>query len=97
MEYCYESTKDLENIYYDTSAMADPEVVASTGGLSKVLQVLKKTVLTKPDHVVFGTDWSMCPVAQQIQLINDLKVDSKVEEKIFSLNAISLYKLKLEN
>jgi len=95
MEYCYEITKDLKNIYYDTSAMADPEVVEATGGWDEVVQILKKTVLLKPDNVLFGTDWPMCPVDKHIQLIKDLKLDTKTEEKIFFLNAINLYKLEI--
>jgi predicted TIM-barrel fold metal-dependent hydrolase len=95
MEYCYELTKDLENIYYDTSAMADPEVVEATGGWQDVLQVLEKTILKKPGNVLFGTDWPMCPVDKHIQLIKDLKLDAETEEKIFSLNAVNLYKLEI--
>jgi len=95
MEYCYKITKDLKNIYYDTSAIADPEVVKATGGWNKVLQVLKKTVSRKPDSVMFGTDWPMCPVNKHIQLIKELKVDSKMEKKIFFLNAVNLYKLEI--
>lgn len=94
MEYCYETTKDLKNIYYDTSAMADDEVVESSGGWDKVVEILKKTVLLKPDYVLFGTDWPMCPVDKHIRLIKELKLDSKTEEKIFFLNAVNLYKLE---
>lgn len=95
MEYCYEITKDLKNIYYDTSAMADDEVIECSGGWNKVVEILKKTVLLKPDNVLFGTDWPMCPVDKHIKLIKDLELDFKVEEKIFFLNAINLYKLKI--
>lgn len=95
MEDCYKLTKDLKNIYYDTSAMADPEVVEATGGWDKVLAVLKKTVLKKPDNVLFGTDWPMCPAEKHLQMIRDLKLDSQTEEKIFYLNAVNLYKLKI--
>ncbi|MDP1759973.1 MAG: amidohydrolase family protein [Candidatus Woesebacteria bacterium] len=95
MDYCYQMTKDLKNIYYDTSAMADPEVVEATGGWDKVVQVLKKTVLLKPDNVLFGTDWPMCPVDKHIQLIRDLELDYKTEEKIFFLNAVNLYKFEI--
>ncbi|MDD2656454.1 MAG: amidohydrolase family protein [Patescibacteria group bacterium] len=95
MEYCFETTKDLKNIYYDTSAMADPEVVEATGDWNKIVEILKKTVLLKPNNVLFGTDWPMCPVDKHIQLIKDLRLDDKTEEKIFSLNAINLYKLEI--
>lgn len=95
MKYCYKITKDLKNIYYDTSAMADPEVVKATGDWNNIVKILKKTVLLKPENVLFGTDWPMCPVDKHIQLIKDLKLDSETEEKIFFLNAINLYKLEI--
>jgi predicted TIM-barrel fold metal-dependent hydrolase len=95
MEYCYELTKDLKNIYYDTSAMADPEVVEASGGWDKVLQILKKTVLKKPSNVLFGTDWPMCPMEKHLQMIKDLQLDSRTEEKIFYYNAVRVYKLRI--
>ena len=95
MDYCYEITKDLKNIYYDTSAMADPDVVEATGGWDKVVEILKKTVLLKPDNVLFGTDWPMCPVDKHIKLVKDLELNSKTEDKIFFLNAVNLYKLDI--
>jgi len=95
MNYCYELTKDIKNIYYDTSAMADAEVVAMSGGWDKVLEILKKTIKAKPENVLFGTDWPMCPVDEHLRLIKELKLDKKTEEMIFATNAIELYKLKL--
>ena len=95
MEYCYETTKDLKNIYYDTSAMADDEVIVNSGGWDMVVKILKKIVLLKPDNVLFGTDWPMCPVDKHINLVKDLKLDSKAEKKIFFKNAVNLYKLEI--
>lgn len=94
MDYCYEMTKDLKNIYYDTSAMADPEVAEATGGWNIIVDILKKTVELKPDNVMFGTDWPMCPVDKHIQLIKDLELDAKIEEKIFFLTQLIFVNLK---
>lgn len=93
MDYCYELTKDIESIYYDTSGMADPEVLEASGGFDKVRRVLEKTVLRKPNNVVFGTDWPMRSVRKHRELIRSLKVSQELEDKILSLNAIKLYKL----
>lgn len=93
MEYCWEVTKDFSNIYYDTSAMADPEVVEATGGWNKVLAVLKKAIENKPDNVLFGSDWPMCPIDQHLQLIKDLGLAKTVEEKIIAVNAQKVFKL----
>ena len=93
MDYCYELTKDIESIYYDTSAMADPEVLEASGGFDKVRRILEKTVLRKPSNVVFGTDWPICSVRKHRELIKSLKVSQELKDKIFSLNAIKLYRL----
>ncbi len=93
MDYCYELTKDFENIYYDTSGMADPEVLEASGGFDKVRIVLEETVLRKPNNVVFGTDWPMCSIREHRGLINLLRVPQELKDKVFSLNAIKLYKL----
>ncbi len=95
MEYCYQKTKDFKNIYYDTSAMADKDVVNITGGWEKVVKILKKTALLNPNNIIFGTDWPMCPVDRQIKLIKNLNLDHKAEKKVFFHNAIDLYKLKI--
>lgn len=95
MKYCYDITKDLKNIYYDTSAMADDEVIKCSGGWNKVIKLLKKTVILKPENVLFGTDWPMCPVDKHIKLIKDLQFNPKTEKKIFFLNAANLYKLEI--
>lgn len=93
MEYCFELTKNIANIYYDTSAMADPEVVEASGGWIKVIEVLRKTILLKPNNVMFGSDWPMCPVEKHIQLIKELKLEPEFEDKVFYRNAVSFYKL----
>lgn len=95
MEYCYEITKDIPGIYYDTSAMADPEVVAATGGWNAVLAVLEKTVSKKPYSVVFGTDWPMCSIDNHLRLVRELKLDLATEEKVFYRNAVDLYRLAI--
>ncbi len=75
--------------------MADSEVVEATGGWDKVLKILKKTVLKKPDNIVFGTDWPMCPIDKHIELIKEMKLGTEMEEKIFFLNAVNLFKLEI--
>ncbi len=95
MEYCYELTKNFKNIYYDTSAMADPDIVKASGGWDKIVGLLKKTVFKKSDNVVFGTDWPMCPVDKHIQLIKNMNLNKQIEEKVFFLNAVNLYKLEI--
>lgn len=93
MQYCYEITKSYGNIYFDTSAMADDEVVELSGGVDKVTDILEKTIIDKPDNVLFGTDYPMCDTKKHINLIDDLKVSHELKEMIFHLNARKIFKL----
>ena len=96
MDYCYETTKNISNIFFDLSAMADEEVVELTGGIDIVKNVLAKTINDRPDKILFGTDWPMCKTKNHIDLIKSLQLDTKTEDKIFFQNAVKLYKLPIE-
>ena len=95
MDYCYEITKDVPNIYFETAAMADAEVVEKSGGIEKVKEILRKTIADRPDKVMFGTDWPMCKIEEHIKLIKSLGLEKNIEEKVFSGNTSSLYKLSV--
>jgi predicted TIM-barrel fold metal-dependent hydrolase len=93
MEYCYEITKNVPNIYFETAAMGDPEVIKATGGIDIVQKILAQTIKDRPDQVIFGTDWPMCKLEDHINLIKSLQLDSTTEKKVFADNAKSIYKL----
>lgn len=94
MEYCHELTKKYENIYFDTSGLADDEVVEETG-IDKIRYVLTQTAKQRPHNVVFGTDYSMCGIQKHIALIKSLPIPAEYKERIFFKNSIRLFKLKL--
>jgi len=93
IDYCYEITKDIPNIYFETAAMADEEVVEKSGGIEKIREILRKTIADRPDKVIFGTDWPMCKIEEHIKLIKSLELDSEVEKEVFSGNSVKAYKL----
>lgn len=95
MEYCYEITKDIPNIYFETAAMADMEVVEKSGGIEKVREILKKTIADRPDKVIFGTDWPMCRIYEHIKLIRSLNLNKEIERNVLRENSILIYKLFL--
>lgn len=95
MDYCYEITKDIPNIYFETAAMADEEVVEKSGGIEKIKEILRKTIADRPGKVIFGTDWPMCDVGRHIELVKSLGLGRETEEGIFSGNAIRIYRLAL--
>jgi len=95
IEYCYEITKESPNIYFELAGTADPEVLEKSGGIKKMIKVLEKTILDRPNQVIFGSDWPMCDIKRQIELVKSLKIDKETKEKIFSKNAVEIYRLPI--
>jgi predicted TIM-barrel fold metal-dependent hydrolase len=94
VEYCHELTKPYGNIYFDTSGLADEEVIAETG-LDKIKKILALTANERPSNVVFGTDYAMCSIRAHIELVESLEISRQKKDRIFSENAIKLFHLKL--
>jgi len=94
VEYCYELTEPYENIYFDTSGLADEQVIADTG-LAKIKRILSLTARERPNNIIFGTDYAMCSIRKHIELVKSLEVKRQTKNKIFSENAIKLFRLKL--
>lgn len=92
LDYCFNMTNGYENIYFDTSALADPEVVNTCGGIEKIKYILEKTIKRKPESVIFGTDWPMCNVEGNMELINLLDITEEGKDRIFSQNAIEIFR-----
>ncbi|OGE44290.1 hypothetical protein A3B45_02930 [Candidatus Daviesbacteria bacterium RIFCSPLOWO2_01_FULL_39_12] len=100
IEYCYEVTKDVPNIYFEIAGLADDEVIKASGGIEKIKEVLKKTIKDRYNKVIFGTDWPLCDFdgksgfAYHIELVKSLGLSPDIEKMIFSQNAISVYNIK---
>lgn len=96
LDYCYEITKDVSNIYFELAALADDEVVEKSGGIEKMREVPMKTISDRPDNVIFGTDWPMCKIENHIELVKSLGLDNEAQDKIFWRNAAKVYKLMVQ-
>ncbi len=95
LDYCYSMTEGFNNIYFDTSAMADKEVLEESGGIKKMREILIKTIKRNLDNVLFGTDWPMCDVKKHIDLINSLNLTKEEKNKVFYRNAMKVFKLDI--
>ena len=91
LNYCFSATNGLNNIYFDTSGLADPEVVRVSGGIKKIKEILTKTIQRKSNSVLFGSDWPMCDVKKHISLINSLPIAKEQKEMVFYKNALELF------
>lgn len=96
MEYCYDLTKDVANIAYDTSGMADAEVVEKSGGIGRVRDILQKTLLRKPDGVMLGSDWPGCSQEEHLELIASLDVASDIKERVLFTNAFRMFGIDVD-
>ena len=92
VDYCYAVTHNYPNIYFDTSGLADGEVIQATG-FEKIQAVLLKTLSENPKKVIFGTDYGMCSRPDHIQMIQRLPISAEVREGIFWRNAVELFHL----
>jgi predicted TIM-barrel fold metal-dependent hydrolase len=94
VDYCYQLTHDIPNIYYDTSGLADEEVVDAAGP-ERIREVLLKSLSDKPGSVLFGTDYAMCSFQEHIRLVKDLPVSNPIREGIFWRNAVQVFNLPI--
>lgn len=92
IEYCYDLTIKQPNIYYDTSGLADLEVVAASGGIAKICEVLVNTAEQKPASLIFGTDYPMCDTQKHIELVASLPLTNALKENIFFRNTQALFR-----
>ena len=92
VDYCYRLTQPYQNIYYDTSGMADHEVIEVTG-LETIRAVLTQAITEHPKNVVFGTDYAMCKRSNHVDLINGLALPTSVRDRVFWRNAAELFDL----
>lgn len=95
VEYCFEMTIEYPNIYYDTSGLADEEVLEETGE-ERIKNILAKTMKNNRNKVLFGTDFGMCDIGKHQSLVKTLDLDEKAKEAIFIHNASKLFQLNID-
>lgn len=94
VDYCFEMTKDYENIFFDTSGLGDEEVVEETE-YKKIKSVLEKTLKLNSKRVLFGTDYGMCSVKDHKKLTEDLDISNEVKQKVYWKNAVNIFGLEI--
>lgn len=92
VEYCVELTKDYTNIHYDTSALADREVVLKTGE-EKIKRSLEKLIKEYKKKVLYGSDYGMCSIPNHIELIKGLDISDSQKKDVFYNNAHDIFRL----
>jgi len=93
LDYCFSITNGINNIYFDTSALADSEVIKTSGGIKKIKEILIKTIKRRINSVIFGTDWPMGNVKKHLDLINSLGLKKEEKNALLFKNSLKLFKL----
>jgi predicted TIM-barrel fold metal-dependent hydrolase len=94
VDYCYNITRTYPNITFDTSGLADAEVIAATGA-ERIRSVLLKTLQDDPKKIIFGTDYAMCTFHEHLELVNSLPIAEDVRQGILWRNAAELFTLNV--
>lgn len=92
VEYCAKITEPFENIHFDTSALADNEVLKETSSLTMRKMVLH-LIHNQKKKLIFGTDYKMCSVKDHIDYFSNLNLTVEETEKLFYLYAQELYRI----
>jgi hypothetical protein len=90
VEYCVEVTKSYPNISYDTSALADKEVILKTGK-NKIKKSLEELIKKHKKKVLYGSDYGMCSIKDHIALVNSLDISEENKKDVFSKNTSYLF------
>jgi predicted TIM-barrel fold metal-dependent hydrolase len=96
VDYCYDMTHACPRIYFDTSGLADAEVLEATG-VERIRAVLLKILEENPKKILFGTDYAMCNRRDHIEMVKQLPVPVEVREDIFWRNAVELFRLPVND
>jgi len=94
LDYCFKMTAGFDNIYFDTSGLADAEVVEMSGGIKKIKEILTKTIKRRKDSVIFGTDWPMCKIKPHLKLIDSLKISREEKDNVFYKNTLKIFRIE---
>lgn len=94
VEYCVEITKDYKNISYDTSALADKEVVIKTGR-EKIKDSLENLIKKYNKKVIYGSDYGMCDIQDHMDLIKSLNISDNQRDAVLYSNAASVFGINI--
>jgi len=94
VEYCYNATISYNNIYYDTSALADVDIITKTGKMN-IRNVLLRTINYDKSRVLYGSDYGSCNMESHKQLIESLNLAEDINDYIFFKNAQRVFNLEL--
>lgn len=92
LEVCRDVLRALPHVCADLSSLAHPSVL-QVCGRDYIRDILAETATNRPDALLFGTDWPICDLPAHVELVNSLDISEESKERIFSGNAVELFRL----
>lgn len=96
VDRCYEELHACPRVFFDTSGLADAEVVAASGE-ERIRNVLLKLLSEDPGKVIFGTDYAECDRRGHLEMVERLPVAPDVRERVLWRNATEVFNLPQSN
>jgi hypothetical protein len=88
LKECFEILKDCNNVYFDTSSVADDEKL-----LPQIKPVLEKAIHDMPHRFIFGSDFGSCSQKAHLSFAESLDINEEERELFMHVNAERVYKL----
>ena len=87
-ENCFEVLRECENVYFDTSSLADD---ADKWG--QIRKSLEKAIREMPGRFIFGSDFGSCSQSEHLRFAESLDITAEQRELFMHGNAGNVYKL----
>ena len=87
-EYCFEVLRECENVYFDTSSLAD-----DAGKCGQIRKSLEKAIKKMPGRFIFGSDFGSCSQSAHLRFAESLDITAEQRELFMHGNAEYVYRL----
>lgn len=88
LELCFETLKDIPNVYFDISSIADDPAY-----VPEAKAALERSIPQMPERFVFGSDYAGCDRKKHIDLCAVLDIPAEFKDMLFCSNARRLYRI----
>ena len=88
LEECFETLMECENVFFDTSSVADNEKL-----LPQLKPVLEKAISEMPQRFIFGSDFGSCSQEAHLRFAESLDITDEERGMFMHGNAERIYKL----
>ena len=87
-EHCFEILEECENVYFDTSSVAD-----DAGKCGQIRKSLEKAIREMPGRFIFGSDFGSCSQSAHLRFAESLDITAEQRELFMHGNAEYVYRL----